>query len=130
MSDILRISTGRKSNEDVVLFSECLYLTTEDGIEAIIVADAGKNGRVGVQGYRWERATVITIATDQLFAKVHGVGGTAAVATGKNSFPALQSIDYECTSRFNQTELWFECIETIFECLIIFLKVGHFMKKL
>jgi len=123
LADVLGVAAGREADEDVVRLAERFDLAGKDLVVAVVVGDAGEHRGVGIQRNRRQWPPLTTIAADQLFAQVHGVGRAAAVATGIDGVACVQALDHQLPSGFNLWEEWLDGLNALLERLIIGLDV-------
>src|SRR5690606_33513579 len=82
--DVGRVAAGGYGHQHVARLAQRVHLALEDGIEAVVVADRGEDGGVGVQRRAGEWQAVALEAADQFGNEMLRIGGAATVAAGQN----------------------------------------------
>ena len=88
---VCRVTGGGDPQQYIAFATYRFNVTRENIIETKIVTDAGNMTNVR-NGNRRVARTVFTVATGQLFGKVHGVAMGAAVATGKHFATGFKAV--------------------------------------
>src|SRR5690606_14077195 len=97
--DIGRVPAGGNGHKNVAGLTQRADLALEDGVEAVIVADCGQYGGVGVQGDSRERKAIALEAANEFGYEVLGVGGRATIAASENLRVVCQGAEDEVDGR-------------------------------
>lgn len=79
-----------EADEHIARFAERLDAAGKYLFVAVIVADAGDRGGVGIEADGWQGTTIPVITTDELFGQMHGICRAAAIAAGEKFSAILQ----------------------------------------
>lgn len=84
------VAAGGEADEHIARFAKRLDAAGKYLFVAVIVADAGDGGGVGVETDGGQGTTIPAITTDELFGQMHGIRRAAAIAAGEELAAVFQ----------------------------------------
>src|ERR1035437_1628733 len=88
------IAARGEPHDHITLPPQRLHAPREDMLIAVVIANAGDGGRIGVQAQSGESPAFFAVSPDQFFRQMYGIGRAAAIAACENPAALLQTADH------------------------------------